>query len=217
MTNLLSIEASFLNLPQVKQGLQLNEVRTLQRGITNAKKKKFEQSLQLSKVVLQAFEWFQGKEAQALCNEEGITWTNEAFAQKLFGWQKSYFHKVIKAAKLEAAIVETFKVKCDELEANNGRPNRSIEGLLKFAKASQQTSEDSDGGSEESEGGQSENSVEVENRAQTIFTLTFKAVMGNISVRIDESGAVKTTNTRAEISAAIDFLRQSVINQPSIN
>jgi len=216
MTNLLSIEASFLNLPQVKQGLQLAEVRTLQRGITNAKKKKFEQSLQLSKVVLQAFEWFQGKEAQALCNEEGITWTNEAFAQKLFGWQKSYFHKVIKAAKLEAAIVETFKVKCDELEANNGRPNRSIEGLLKFAKASQQTSEDSDGGSEESDGG-SENSIEVENRAQTIFTLTFKAVTGNVSVRVDENGAVKTTNTLDEIAAALEFLKQSISNQSNNN
>ena len=43
MNNLLSIETAFLSLPQVKQGLNLSEIRSVQRTITNAKKKKFEQ------------------------------------------------------------------------------------------------------------------------------------------------------------------------------
>jgi hypothetical protein len=207
MQNLLSIEASFLNLPQVKQGLQLQEIRTVQRGLTNAKKKKFEQTLQLSALVLSAHAWFQSKEGQALCSEQGITWTSEDFGAKVFGWQKSYFYKVLKAAKLEASVVENFKEKCSEVEAQGKEANRSLEGLLKFARAMENSEQDSgrDEGSEEGE----TDSPSVE-RTATIFTLSFKGLQGNVSVRIDENGVVKTTNTTEEIAQAIQFLTNSL-------
>ena len=64
MQNLLSIESSFLNLPQVKQALNLSEIRSVQRTITNAKKKKFEQTLTLSKLVINAVEWFASEDGK---------------------------------------------------------------------------------------------------------------------------------------------------------
>lgn len=213
MSNLLSIESSFLNLPQVKTALNLSEIRSVQRTITNAKKKKFEQTLQLSKLVTAAVEWFQSEEGQRVCSEEGISWSNEEIGQKVFGWQKSFFYKVVKAGRLDAEVVETFKAKCDEVEAQCQEPNRSLEGLLKFAK---QVSETAQGGGEsDGEGGEDSESNEpqVETRVETILTFTYKSESGNVSVRIDSEGNVKTTNSEEQIREAIAVLQFSIQNQ----
>lgn len=214
MQNLLSIESSFLNLPQVKQALNLQEIRSVQRTITNAKKKKFEQTLALSKLVVKAVEWFASEDGQRACTEEGISWTNEEIGQKVFGWQKSFFYKVVKAGKLQAEIVDTFNTKCNEAEAQGEEPNRSLEGLLKFAKQVETGSEaggNGEGEGEENEGG--EQSAEVEIRTATILTFTYKGEGGNVAVRIDSEGNVKTTNTDEQIREAIAVLNFSLQNR----
>lgn len=216
MSNLLSIEQAFLNLPAVKQGLNLTEIRSVQRTITNAKKKKFEQTLALSRLVKQAVEWFASEEGRSLMNEEGITWSNEEIGQKVFGWQKSFFYKVVKAGKLQDEIIDTFKAKCDEAEAQGQEPNRSLEGLLKFAKQVETGS--NAGGNGEAEGGEGETEGEttepqIETRVETILTFTYKSDAGNVSVRIDANGIVKTTNTDEQIREAIAVLQFSLQNR----
>jgi len=213
MSQLLSIESSFLNLPIVKQSLNLQEIRSVQRTITNAKKKKFEQTLALSKLVTKAVEWFQSEDGQRVCTEEGISWTNEEIGQKVFGWQKSFFYKVVKAGKLDESVVDTFKAKCDEAETRGEEPNRSLEGLLKFAKAVESGAQD--GGQGESELGDPETTGEaqIEKRVETILTFTYKSEGGNVSVRIDAEGNVKTTNSEEQIREAIAVLQFSIQNQ----
>jgi hypothetical protein len=219
MSNLLSIEQAFLNLPAVKQGLNLQEIRSVQRTITNAKKKKFEQTLSLSKLVTQAVEWFSSDEGRSLMNEEGITWTNEEIGQKVFGWQKSFFYKVVKAGKLQSETIDTFKIKCDEAEAQGLEPNRSLEGLLKFAKQVEATGSGEGTGAEGGEGtgaeggegtGEGEGTspgAEVETRVETIFAFTYKNTDGiKVSLKIDANGNKKTSNTSDEIAEAIAFL-----------
>lgn len=213
MSNLLSIESAFLNLPQVKQALNLQEIRAVQRTITNAKKKKFEQTLALSKLVTQAVAWFQSEEGKRACAEEGISWSNEEIGLKVFGWQKSFFYKVVKAGKLQTEVIETFKTKCDEAEAQGQEPNRSLEGLLKFAKQVETGSQEG-GQGEESEGGEGEsNEPQIETRVETILTFTYKSESGNVSVRIDAEGNVKTTNSPEQIREAIAVLNFSLQNQ----
>jgi hypothetical protein len=215
MTNLLSIESSFLNLPQVKDALRLSEIRSVQRTITNAKKKKFEQTLALSKLVTAAVDWFSSEDGQRVCSEEGITWTNEEIGQKVFGWQKSFFYKVVKAGKLQPEIVDTFKVKCEEAETRGEEPNRSLEGLLKFAKQVE-TGTQASGEGEEHEMGDAEmtgEAAEVEIRTATILTFTYKSEGGNVAVRIDSEGNVKTTNTDEQIREAIAVLNFSLQNR----
>ena len=211
MSNLLSIESAFLNLPQVKQALNLQEIRSVQRTITNAKKKKFEQTLSLSKLVKQAVEWFNSEDGQRACAEEGISWTNEEIGQKVFGWQKSFFYKVVKAGKLAPEVIESFTTKCNEIEAQGEEPNRSLEGLLKYAKQVETGTEG--GGTEEGEEGTESEEAQVEIRTATIFTLTFKKDSGNVSVRVDSDGVVKTTNSKEEIAEAIAFLSFTLNNQ----
>lgn len=202
-TQLLSIERSFLALAEVKQALNLQAINTLRRADSNAQKKKFENSLQLAKAVKQSFNWFSSEEGKAKCNEEGISWSNEEFFLKVFGWQKSFSYKLLKVGKLEDTIVEKFNQKCIEIEARGEEAVRSIENLLKFAKAVEQGNE---GGNEGEEGGEGEGGAEVETRSATIFTMTLKHPDGNISVRINEAGELKTTNTPDQIREAVAFL-----------
>ena len=208
MSNLLSIEQAFLSLPQVKQALNLQEIRAVQRTIVNAKKKKFEQTLTLSKLVGSVVTWFGSDEGKRLCAEEGITWSNEQIGLKVFGWQKSFFYKVVKASKLKDEVVDTFKAKCDELESQGEEPNRSLEGLLKFAKQVENGAQGS-GQNEQAEGEGS--GAQVETRSQVVFSLTYKTEAGNVAVKISDRGEIKTTNSVDEIQNAINFL-QSIIN-----
>jgi hypothetical protein len=204
MTNLLNIEASFLNMPEVKQGLNLTEIKRLNATLSNGQKKKFATTLTLSAVVLKAFEWYSSEAGKALMSNEGISWTTEDFANKVFGWQKSYFYKVVKAGKLAPEVIESFNLKCDEIEASGDEPNRTLEGLLKFAKAVDEVS--TEGGQENGEGGEGEG-ADVEVRVPTILTFTFKPENDkNVSVRIDANGAIKTTNSNDEIFNAIQIL-----------
>jgi hypothetical protein len=208
MSTLLSIETSFLNLPQVKQSLNLAEIRSTQRVIANGQKKKFEQTLQLSKLVVNAVEWFASEEGKTVCTEEGISWSNEEIGNKIFGWQKSFFYKVVKAGKLETAVIESFNTKCTEIESQGSEANRSLEGLLKFAKQVNAATTETTEGEGEGEGEQTD--IQPEIRANVIFSLSYKTESGNISVKIDENGVVKTNNTREQILQAIEFLNNSI-------
>lgn len=213
MTQLLQIEQNFLRLPEVAQALGLQEVRSVQRTIVNAKKKKFEQTMALSALVVRALDWYQSEEGQAKFREEGITWSTEEFAGKVFGWQKSYFYKVVKAGRLSSEVVDEFKTKCDEVERTGAEPDRSLAGLLKFAKAVDETATDSGQGEDGEEGAEGEGAAQVETRPQTIFTMTLKHPDGNISVRVTDAGEVKTTNTAEQIQEAVAFLMAAMADQ----
>jgi hypothetical protein len=192
MSNLLTIERAFLSIPAVKQGLQLSEFKTLQRSVENAQKRKFESTLDLSKVVLTAFEWFKSAEGQAICTEEGISWTSEEFANKVFGFQKSFFYKLTRAGKLEAHLVDEFKAKCTELEAEGQTPNRTLEGLLKYAKeveVSNTTGGQGEGDGEGKEGEGESQGAQVTTRPQVVFSLDYKP--DGIKIQIMSDGSVK--------------------------
>lgn len=188
MSNLLRIEADFLRIPEVTTALRLNEVRTIQRTITNAKKKKFEQSLALAQHVSAAFEWFKSEAGKARFAEEGITWTAEDFGLKVFGWQKSFFYKMVKVAKLPEAIVEQYSAQDGE--------ERSVEELLSYAKQVEQGSE---------AGGQ-----EAQPRPQIILSLSFNHPDGKATLKIDDAGQVKISGSAEAIAEAIQLINQSI-------
>lgn len=192
MSNLLTIERAFLSLPQVKQGLKLAEFKTLQRNVENAQKKKFDSTLDLSKVVLASFEWFKSIEGQALCSEEGISWNSEEFAAKVFGFQKSFFYKLTRAGKLDDHLVNEFKAKCTELESEGQVPNRSLEGLLKYAKEVEVTNTAGGQGEGDGEDKEGENEPQVSTRPQVVLVLENKVTGHKYQVLSD--GSVKMSD-----------------------
>jgi hypothetical protein len=205
MSTLLAIEVEFLRNSQVEQALDLRAIRSLQRTLANGQKKKFAQTLELSKKVVSVANWFTSEEGKQATAEAGIYWNNETIGLKVFGWQKSYYYKVVKAGKLDDSIIEEFNRLCDEAEANGDEPNRSLEGLLKFTRSGGNTTTET--GGEESEDGESEATERaIEVRVPTIFTMTYKGGEKNVSVRVTEDQVVTTTNSRSEILAAIEFL-----------
>jgi hypothetical protein len=189
MQNLLTIERAFLSIPAVKQGLKLAEFKTLQRNVENAQKKKFDTTLELSKVVLNAFNWFKSTEGQALCSEEGISWNAEDFGLKVFGFQKSYFYKLTRAGKLDDQVIVDFKLKCTELESAGETPNRSLEGLLKYAKELEQGASGSGNEGEEGDAKEGENEPQVSVRPQVIYSFEYK--IENIKIQVLSDGSVK--------------------------
>jgi hypothetical protein len=111
----------------------------------------------------------------------------------------------VKAGRLQPEVVDSFNTKCNEVEAAGEEPNRSLEGLLKFAKQVESGTQESGQGEGEGEG-EAESEAQVETRTATILTFTYKTEAGNVSVRIDETGALKTNNNSDQIRAAIEFL-----------
>lgn len=190
MSTLLAIETHFLTTSNAIEGLKLRELKRLITADLNATKKRFETSLQLSQIVADGFDWFKSESGKATMTNEGITWNAEEFALKVYGYQKSFFYKLVKAGKIETEKVEEYKAYEPD--------NRTIEGLLKFIKAGGAEGIESKGGADDEE--------ETAERPTTIMTFTYKTETGNVSVRIDSNGVVKTTNTNEQIKEAIQKL-----------
>ena len=207
MSNLLAIEVDFLRNSQVEEALNLRAIRILQRTLSNGQKKKFAQTLELSKKVLHVAEWFASEDGKQSTADAGIYWNNETIGLKLFGWQKSYFYKVLKAGKLDDSIIDDFNRLCDDAEREGQEPNRTLEGLLKFTRSGgNEATETGGGATEEDEEGEETTERAIEVRVPTIFTMTYKGGEKNVSVRVDENSEVATTNSREEILRAIEFL-----------
>ena len=210
--SLLTIESNFLSLPTVKEALNLTEVKRTQRSINNAHKSKFNHTMKMTVLIKSAVEWFESDEGKDTLREEGIEWNKEAFGKKVFGYQKSFFYKLVKVGNLDERIVDAFNTKCDEIGAD---ANRSIAGLLDFSRtidlANLEVSEDAT--EEEIEEAQAEaiESASVEqDRTNYLFVMTFKNPEGNnLSVRIDDQGNVSGNNLE-EIANAIQFLQNSI-------
>lgn len=210
--SLLTIEQNFLNLPQVKDALNLTEVKRTQRNINNAHKSKFNHTMKLTALIKSAVAWFESEEGKDALREEGIEWNKEDFGKKVFGYQKSFFYKLIKVSNLDERIVEAFNRKCDEIGTD---ANRSIAGLLEFSRDidldNLEVSEDAT----EEEITEAENeaiesaSVEQE-RTNYLFVMTYKNPDGNnLSIRIDEDGNVSGNNLE-EVANAITFLQNAI-------
>ena len=150
--------------------------------------------------------WFTSEEGKQATEEAGIYWNNETIGLKVFGWQKSYYYKVLKAGKLDDAIIDDFNRLCDDAEREGQEPNRTLEGLLKFTRSGGNDVTQI-GGNDDDETGESESEERaIEVRVPTIFTMTYKGSKKNVSVRVDENSEVATTNSREEILRAIEFL-----------
>ena len=212
MSNLLSIETAFLSQSEIKNALNLNDIKRIQKQITNAHKSKFGHTLSMAKLVVKAEEWFNSEDGKFKMQDAGLSWSKEEFGQKVFGWQKSFFYKVLKAGKLSDQIVDAFTTKCDEADAQGKDVDRSLAGLLKFAQdfSDVETIINEETGEEEISDEAIE-SAEVQERIETIFTMSMKNPEGrNVAVRINANGELITRNDASEIAQAIAFLQSAM-------
>lgn len=200
MNNLLTIEQHFLSTANAIEGLKLRDLRRLTTADVNAQKKKFETSLQLSQIVAEGFEWYKSECGRATMANEGISWTADEFAMKVYGYQKSFFYKLVKAGKIAGEQVEAYKTAEPE--------NRTIEGLLKFDRTGETNATAGEG---ETDGEGEGEGTETSTAPTNMITFTYKATDGTkVSVKVDTRGLVKTDNSTAEILEAINLLKQAI-------
>ena len=214
MSQLLAIESAFLSNTEVKAMLKLNEVKRVQRSINNAHKSKFNHTTKLASLIGEAVAWFDSQEGKDKLREEGIEWSKAEFGQKVFGYQKSFFYKLVKVSNLDQRIVDAFNSKCDEIGTD---ANRSIAGLLEFSRNIDLDSIEVSEDATEEEIAQAEQEViestDVEQeRTNYVFVMTFKNPQGsNLSIRIDDQNNVSGNNLE-EIANAIQFLQNAINN-----
>jgi hypothetical protein len=211
---LLEIETAFLRIPQVKSALNLTAINKAKKSIDTAKKSRFKHTLTMSEMVVSSVAWFESEEGKAVFSEEGIQWSKADFGLKVFGWQKSFFYKLIKCGGLDARIPRAFEVKCDAVGED---AKRSLEELLKFSRAVDLDSlEHGEDATEEeillAEDEAIEGASVESNAVKCIFTMTYKRDEGNVSVRVNEEMKLSTTNSNEEIQQAIDFLKSQLSN-----
>lgn len=211
MSILNQMERDFLNIPQVKTALNLTDIRRGQRNVDNAQKRKFEHSMALSVHVVNAYEWFNSDEGKLAFDEQGLSWTIEDLSKKVFGWGKSYFHKVRRCGSLDPRVVAAFNRKCDEA---GDQAMRTIANLDKFGRDIDLSELPEDATEEQVteaiEQAVEETDVETrEERVETLMTFTMKNISGasNVSWRLDANGGQHTTNSREEILAAIQTMQ----------
>lgn len=213
MSNLNQMERDFLNIPQVKTALNLTDIRRGQRNVDNAQKRKFEHSMALSVHVVNAYEWFNSDEGKLAFDEQGLSWTIEDLSKKVFGWGKSYFHKVRRCGSLDPRVVAAFNRKCDEA---GDQAMRTIANLDKFGRDIDLSELPEDATEEQVteaiEQAVEETAVETrEERVETISTFTMKVPgQANVSWRLDANGGQHTTNSRDEILAAIATMQNLI-------
>ena len=222
MRNLLEIETGLLGSDAVKEGLQLSKVKSLQKHIKNADRTKFQKQLKLANVMRESKEWFDKDETQLLFADQGIVWSADELADKVFECQKSWMYKCIKASNVAEDVVEIFERQCKHLQDSGEKVKISIESLNQFAKAyaedeyvnvaDLQATDDSVVEDTIDADGVAEDTTEdaTESTSDTIFTLSFKTDSGNVSVRYSHSEGLVTTNSNDDILDAIAFLTEQI-------
>lgn len=209
--SLLAIEQNFLSIPQVKESLRLTELKRIQRNINNAHKSKFNHTMKLTEVIKTSLLWFTSEEGKNTLREEGIEWNKEQFGKKVFGYQKSFFYKLIKVSELDERIIEAYNRKCDELGTD---ANRSIANLLEFSRDIDLDNLEVSEGATEEEITEAQNEViestEVAPRETVnyVMVMTYKNPNGsNLSLRVDENANINGSNLE-ELRNAIAFLQE---------
>lgn len=220
MRNLLEIETGLLSLDAVKTGLQLPRVKSLQKALQTAERSKFRKQLELATIMRDGKEWFDKAETQLLFSEQGIVWSADELADKVFECQKSWMYKCIKASNVDADVVDIFENQCRHLQESGERVKISIEELNRFAKAYADDENTNVADLQLADESVVEDTTEDsvidttedidESTSDTIFTMCYKTDNGNIVARYSLNDGFVTQNSADEIRRAIAFLTEQL-------
>ena len=213
---ILSIETAFINSDAFKIAVNIRDINAAKRSKNSYATKKFTASIHLSNLIANATEWFNSEAGKEALLDAGISWTKNEFGQIALGMEKRQYNRCLQVAKLDERIIAAFNVACDRLIAASEKADRSLIGLLKFAKDIDLSNEalGIDDEASEDEIIEAENeaieSAEIGERTNYILTLSFKNTNGkNLSLRIDDDGNLTGSNLE-EISAAVSLIANTI-------
>ena len=213
---ILSIETAFINSDAFKIAVNIREINAAKRSKNSYATKKFTASIQLSNLIANATEWFNSEAGKEALLDAGISWTKNEFGQIALGMEKRQYNRCLQVAKLDERIIAAFNVACDRLIAASEKADRSLIGLLKFAKDIDLSNEalgiDADASEDEVMEAENEaiESAEIAESVNYVLTLSFKNSNGkNLSLRIDDNGNLTGSNLE-EVSAAVSLIANTI-------
>lgn len=189
--NRMPLEVAFMAQEEVVTGLNLSQIKKAQNKLKKANKHSLTVSLELASHVPSAVEWFKSDEGKAKFAEEGISWSMDDFAQKMFGRSSGYMHKLRRCAILDERVVVKFNELCD----GDAKQSRSIDNLESYAK---KLGEVIDENTSDEELDCLANAVELEEAVSAVeeskpkakVTFSMQSEDGNLAMRINADGTI---------------------------
>lgn len=190
---------------QSTKALKLTQVNALINAINKSDAKRFENSLTLAGLIADGNKWLKDSEGQNWLKSTKMAM--DEFILKTYGFQKSYYYKLLKAANVPSDIVKEFTAQTAKLKDANLSAPLSIEALLKYYNEAKLENNEAGDGDGDGDG----EANEVKAKAKAVLTFTFKVDgFEAVSLRIDDNGEFKTSASAENIAVALDYLAQAV-------
>ena len=138
--NIATIVNGMLSTAPTKKALALTAIKSLTAKVNDAEKQRFMNSLELAQMLAQTKTQFEDF-CKAVINKlkDGGTPAKDLpkkdeLIKLVYGFQKSFYYKLIKVGELPKNVVNKFIDKCDDAEKDGKDFARSIEALNTWAK-----------------------------------------------------------------------------------
>lgn len=228
----------FQQFPELRDGLQVQEIERLERAIGTADLNRLKKAIQLGELMQQTCNWYDLPETQTKFAEFGISWSREDIAQKVYLCSKSQMFKNIKAFEFNTANpnnLTEFNNQVKRLRRAGEKVNKSLEKFNAFSKqmltaetpeiAAQVLTPNVEEITPETIAQDTEPPGETSVNSNNAYTLTLTEFDSEISFTIDimhdstisanNSGAAATSNDMANIIEQVSQLIRE--NRTNIN
>ena len=125
----------FAQFPELREGLQLQEIARLERAISTADLNRLKKAIQLGELMQKVCTWYDLPGTQTKFAEFGITWSRADIAQKVFLCSKAQMFKNIAAFKnneQNADQLTAFNNQIKRLKREGQKVSKSLENYNKF-------------------------------------------------------------------------------------
>jgi len=129
--------ALFEQHPELNDGLQISEIRALERSISTADLNRLKKMIKLGGLMQRVCQWYDSPEVRDKFESFGLTWSREDIANKVFLISKAQMFKNIKAFELDSendGYLTAFKGQITRLRNNGVKVSQSLENYIKFAR-----------------------------------------------------------------------------------
>lgn len=129
--------ALFEQHPELNDGLQISEIRALERSISTADLNRLKKMIKLGGLMQRVCQWYDTPEVRDKFESFGLTWSRDDIAKKVFLISRAQMFKYITAHKFDSendGYLTAFKGQITRLRNNGVKVSQSLENYIKFAK-----------------------------------------------------------------------------------
>ena len=124
----------FAQFPELREGLQLQEIARLERAISTADLNRLKKAIQLGELMQKVCTWYDLPGTQTKFAEFGITWGRADIAQKVFLCSKAQMFKNIAAFKNNNENADQLTAFNDQIKRLKNGIRESADELEEFIK-----------------------------------------------------------------------------------